>query len=208
MQQAYLASIEDEGYHSKTIRESKYKQANIPEVCMKQTHMSQSNRNDLQKVLSQFPDLFNGKLGKYQGKKVHLDVEPQDKKRLRYQRHYLVPHAHRQVFYDELQRLVQQGVLSPCGASSHAAPTFLRPKKDGRVRWISDFRELNKIIKRKVYPLPVINDVLKKRKGYRYLTKLDISMQYYTFELDDEAKELCVISTPFGNFFFFLTQDL
>ena len=119
-------------------------------------------------------------------------------------RAYSVPNAHRSVFKAELDRLVRIGVLEEGSRSEWIAGTFIVPKKllpgetVPRVRWVSDFRGLNKCLKRKTYPIPRIGDILARRTGYKFLTKMDISMQFYTFELDDESKELCTIATPFG----------
>ena len=43
-----------------------------------------------------------------------------------------------------------------------------------------------------------MKDILKKCTGYAFFSKLDVSMQYYTFELDDETKDSCTIATPYG----------
>ncbi|KAL7489411.1 hypothetical protein ACHAW6_015025, partial [Cyclotella cf. meneghiniana] len=66
------------------------------------------------------------------------------------------------------------------------------PKKDGHICWISYLCQLNKIIKYKLYPLPIILDFYKSIQGQVY-HKLDISIQYYTFELDEESQDLCTI---------------
>ncbi len=89
-------------------------------------------------------------------------------------RPYAIPVIYLETLKKESIHLVKIGVLSPQGASERASLTFVAPKKDGRVHWVSDLRDLNKVVKRKQYPLPIIGDILRKHKGYKFFTKLDI----------------------------------
>jgi hypothetical protein len=181
------------------IMDSKYEEINPSDVAAQQSHLSPLQQHQLAEVLRQFPVLFNGTLGFYPHQKVHLTVDS-SQPTPKFHKFYPVPRLHLDTFKKELNCLVNLGVLSRVNGSPHCFPTFIIPKKDGRVRWVSDFRDLNKVLKRRTYPLPNIMDILTRRTGYSYFTKLDISMQYYTFELDEESANLCVINTPFGLF--------
>ncbi len=50
------------------------------------------------------------------------------------------------------------------------------------------------------YLLPLIQEIMHQVSGYKYFTELGTSIQYYTFELDEESQEMCIISTPFEKY--------
>jgi hypothetical protein len=53
---------------------------------------------------------------------------------------------------------------------TRASPTFIIPKKDMTVQTITNFRELNKWIVRRPYPIPKISTTLQKLEGFTYAT--------------------------------------
>ena len=59
-------------------------------------------------------------------------------------RSYPVPKAYKEGTIRELNRMVELGVVEFQPRSEWASPSFIIPKKDGTVRMITDFREVNK----------------------------------------------------------------
>jgi hypothetical protein len=142
--------------------------------------------------------MFDDTLGVYPHKMVHIDIDPNAKPV--HSRPYPVPQIHLKTFKKKLNHLVRIDVLAAQHKSEWASPSFIIPKKDSRVRWVSNLRQLNKVIRCKQYPLLIITDILCKRSECTFFTKLDASMQYNTFELDEERQDLCTIITPFGKY--------
>jgi len=161
------------------ILDAKYEKVSTDNYVNQLHLLTTQQKEDLKAVFNTYTKLFDGTLGVYPHQNLHIDlVEGAVPK---HARPYPVATIHLDVLKKELLPLVvvDIGVLSPQGASKWASPSFITPKKDGGVRWVSDLRELNKVVKRKQYPPPIIQDILRRRKGYQFFTKLDILMQYY-----------------------------
>ena len=71
-------------------------------------------------------------------------------------------------------------------------------KKDNTVRVVSNFREVNKRVLRKPFPIPKISTVLQELEGITYATALDLNMGYHTIRLDPDASKTCTIIFLWG----------
>jgi hypothetical protein len=109
-----------------------------------QLHLIETQRADLARVLHKHKQLFNAELKTYPHAKFHIDLK--DDAKPFHAKPYSIPYVHQETFKKEFDRLVSIGVLKKQGPSEWAAGTFIIPKKDNTVRWITDFCRLNRNI--------------------------------------------------------------
>ena len=126
-------------------------------------------------------NIFDGTVGNYISTeyKIRLLEGPQ-----RYHvKPFPIPKVHEETLKTEFNRLVYIADLKLKKNSEWAAPTFIIPKKNGTVCFISDLRELNKINKRKPFPIPKIQYLLLKLESFKYASSLEFNMGHYQFKI-------------------------
>jgi hypothetical protein len=138
--------------------------------------LNDKQRSQLFLLLNKYKDLFNGTLGTWTG--TPYNIKTKEGAEPFHSRPFPVPKIHELTFKTELDCLEKLGFLKKVNRSQWGAPTFIIPRKDGTVRFISNFRELNKRIKCEPYPIPKINDLLLRLEGFTYGTSLDLNIQY------------------------------
>ena len=134
------------------ILDSTYGKADLQEVVKQAKHINSQQQDMLYQLLKKYEKVFDGELSKWDADPV--DFEFVEGAKPHSVRHYPVPHVHKETFKKELLRLVELGVLEPVQSSEWGSPTFIIPKKDGKVRFVSDFRKLNKKLKENHIPCP------------------------------------------------------
>jgi hypothetical protein len=96
----------------------------------------------------------------------------------------------------EVERLSKLGALERQPVSEWALPSFIIPKKDKTVCFLSDFGKVNKRLVRTPFSIPKISTVLQEIEGFSFATALDLNMGYYTIRLEPDASKTCTIIFP------------
>ena len=190
--------IREELYEAIRIRDSDYKKADLDQVVNSIPHLTEEQKSQVRTMLYQYESLFEGKLGLWDTPPVKLELEKDAM--LFHARAYPIPQIHEATVRKECERLCKEGVLEKDSDSQWAAPTFIVPKKEGTIRFVTDFRQLNKQLKRKPFPIPNIQDILQKIGGFTYATALDLNMGYYNIRLDPTSSSLCTLVLPWGKY--------
>jgi len=181
------------------ILDAKYEKADLPAVVKQNcSHLSSADQMQLLHLLQKYEQLFDGTLGDWKTTPVKLELK--EGIRPFHGRAYPVPFIHKHTLKKEAERLESIGILKWEGASEWGSPTFIIPKKSGQVRFLTDFREVNKRLKRKPWPIPKISTVLQELEGFRWATSLDLNMGYYTIRLDPDSQKICTIVLPWGKY--------
>ena len=201
-----LQLLEEEGENdaldsfAQQILDSKYEEQDLLRIAKDQNQLSEKEQQSLYELLHRYEELFKGTLGEWPDDEVSIELKP-DATPYHCGKPIRIPHIHLETLKKEIDRLLEIGVLEVVEGSNAGpwcAPSFIIPKKDGRVRFITDYRELNKHIRRKPWPMPHIMDMIQDIGSFTYVTALDLSMGYYHFRLDDKSSEMSTFVLPFG----------
>ena len=156
-----------------------------------------SHRSQLLALLQDFRSSFDcaqPTLGRTTSVTHHIDTGSHAPLR---QRPYRVSAAERQIISEQVDDMLKRAVIQP-SQSPWSSPVVLVRKKDGSIRFCVDYRRLNKITRKDVYPLPRIDDALDCLQGAEYFSSLDLRSGYWQVPMDVTDRAKTAFVTPDG----------
>lgn len=105
--------------------------------------------------------------------------------------------AERRINDTQVTDMIQKGLIRKSW-SSWALPVVQVKKKCGTIRFSVDYRGLNKVTRKYVYPLPRIDDTLDSLQGSKFFSSIDVRSSYWQITITLNDKEKAAFTTPDG----------
>ena len=98
-----------------------------------------------------------------------------------------------------VSELLELGYIRP-SMSPWGAPVLFAPKPDGTLRFCVDYRQLNKMTIRDMFPIPRTDELIDRLSGMKVFSKIDLWSAYYQMRLTEDTIPKSAFSTHLGHF--------
>uniref|UniRef100_A0A0G4HED5 Reverse transcriptase n=1 Tax=Chromera velia CCMP2878 TaxID=1169474 RepID=A0A0G4HED5_9ALVE len=162
-------------------------------------HLLEQQRKELRALFMEYTDLFPTAQdpGTFKGVEARVEVEPGTIPM--YSRPRMVPHAMRAELCENLQKLLDAGVIAPTSSPWGFSLVLVR-KKNGKLHICIDYRRLNNALKKDRHPLPRLDHTLAKLQGKRWFSSLDLYQGFYQVPVQPSDRNILVFVTADGQY--------
>ena len=152
---------------------------------------------EVNRILDSYKEVFDdsslGKLKGYRAKVYRVKEEP------RFFKAAPVSYANRQKINENLDEMLEHGIIEPVKFSDYACSIVVASKPNGQIRIYGNYKlTANTVLHLEHYPLPTMEDLLQDLQGGKKYSKIDLSHAYHQIELDEAARKYTTINTHRG----------
>ncbi|MFM7683964.1 MAG: RNase H-like domain-containing protein [Bacteroidota bacterium] len=118
-----------------------------------------------------------------------------------YQHPYRKSEKEREIINKEIEKMLKANIIRESN-SPWSAPCIIVPKNDGSKRLCIDYRKLNKITVKNVFPLPRIDDIFDRLSNSSVYSTLDLKSGYWQIAVSENSIAKTAFSTGDGHYEF------
>ncbi|KAK3105395.1 hypothetical protein FSP39_024200 [Pinctada imbricata] len=161
------------------------------------TGLSESEQSELKSLLINYSDVFSSHeydIGSFTA--IEHSIDTGDAKPIK-QRFRRTPICFEGEAEKQIEKMIKADVIEPSVSEWAFSPVLVR-KRDGSVRWCVDYRALNNVTKKDVFPLPLVEECMDTLSGNIWFSKLDATWGYWQIKVKEEDKCKTAFLTKFG----------
>lgn len=168
----------------------------ILELIKRDDNWNTEELESVESMCSDFQDVFHlpGDILTCTNTIKHRILVPENQEPI-YQRQYRIPHAHREIINKKVEKLETEGRIRKSVSAWNAALLLVPKKNSSDGRLVVDYRKLNDVTIKQIFPIPRMEEILDQLGRSRYFTTLDLESGYHQVEIDERDRELTSFQT-------------
>ena len=172
----------------------------------------------IENIMQEFQDVLVDEIpiGVELNRKFKAQIVLKDNVRPVQKKAYPLPLAMEQPLKETITYLLERGIIQP-SSSEFASPIIFTKKADGSLRFCTDLRFVNELVRHDNFPLPLISELAEKigrtiqqqrqanssvKDARLYITNVDLARSFWQLELNPEHRYLTCFITKLGKYEF------